>query len=163
LTQIYAPDFVGKSDQAVVFLVSSLNEELKSVMERVHRGEQVVYRFEWNLAKDSEQKDMIVFALEFADENNVSIGLAPQYWECLPSVISLGLIVIMTDPGLINEENRAAVGEEPRALVIHSAFNGLDGLAEQANQRLQAGERGNLDFLLRLLSEGAESDEKPHH
>ncbi|GEM_PF-2968942 len=165
MTKIYAPDFVGKSDQAVVILASSLDQELDGVMERFHRGDQVVYRFDWGLEKDGEQNDMVVFTLEFALGEKVAIGLSPLHWDCLPSVINLGYLVIMTDPDLLDENKKTENQEEPRALVIHNAFKGLDELAGQVNERLKTGdEPGNLDLLLRLLMEGVEeTDNKQHH
>lgn len=164
MAQVYFPDFVGRSEKAVVMLLSSLNEKLDSVIQRFHRGEQVAYRFEWYLKKDNNQNDMVVFSLEFDLGERVSIGLAPHHWNCLPYIISLGYLVLMTDPGLLSGGGIAA-GEdnEPRALVIHNAFLGLDNLAKQASERVSAGEAGNLDLLLRYLELDPGEKEKRYH
>lgn len=163
MAQIYLPDFVGKSDQAVVVLVSSLNEELDGILKRFHRGEQVAYRFAWNLGEDENQSDLVVFVLEFDSGEQVSIGLSPHHWDCLPSILSLGYLVLVTDPDLLGPEGTAGEDDEPRALVIHNAFLGMDDLVNQVAERVKAGKAGNLDLLLKLLEIDRDAGEKQYH
>lgn len=164
MTQVQLPDFVGKSDQSVVMLVSSLDEEFNDVFTRFHKGEQVAYRFHWNLEQDSDQNEMVVFSLEFDTGEKASVALSPLHWDCLPSILSLGYLVLMTDPNLLDAEGKpAGEVEEPRAFVIHNAFLGMDDLIKQIKERVKTGETENLDLLLRLFENGPDSGDKQCH
>lgn len=164
MTQVHLPDFVGRSEQSVIMLVSSLDKELNDVFKRFHRGEQVAYRFDWNLEQDNNKNDMVVFSLEFDTGEKASIALSPLHWDCLPSVLSLGYLVLMTDSNLLQAGGEpAGMAEKPRAFVIHNAFLGMDGLLKQVNERVKNGQAGNLDLLLRLFESDMDLNNKQCH
>lgn len=164
MAQAHLPDFVGKTGQSVVMLVSPLDTEFDDIFSRFHRGEQVAYRFKWNLEQDDNGNYMVVFEIEFDSGEKASIALSPFHWDCLPYLLSYGYLVLMTDPRLLHpaEEGEAEV-EKPRAFVIHDAYLGLDGLLRQADQRVQDGETKNLDILIQLFEKGPDDGEKQHH
>lgn len=159
MLHLYAPDFVGKSENAVVMLVSSLDDELEDVYERFHRGEKLAYRFFWHLDGDNETGDVVILTLEFDQGEKMQIKLTPYHWDCFPYLLTLGYLVIMTDPGLLNE---ATIPLEPRALVIENAFWGLDNLARQAHEQINKGRTGNLALLVKCLA-GVPGEDKKHH
>lgn len=165
MNKLYYPDFVGKSGRAVVILVSSLDDELSGVIDRFHRGEQVAYRFEWHLKKNEEGKYLVVFFMEFNTGEKLSIPLYPYHWDCLPAIISLGFLVLMTDSDILNKESLITDENipEPRALVIENAFWGLNEMVNQIGKEIQTQQSEELDLLLKLLDIKPEDIKKQRH
>ncbi|MCF8011176.1 MAG: hypothetical protein K9L17_09715 [Clostridiales bacterium] len=165
MDKVYIPDFVGRSEMAVIMMLTSLAEKLNNVMERFHNDEQVQYRFIWNLEQDDDSNYMVLLYLEFDSGEIVNIGLYPYHWDCLPSILSTGYLVIMTDERLLGDQDGTAGSEdgEPRAVVIHNAFTGLDRLVKEAREKVENDESEDLKLILKLFEESLDSEGEQYH
>lgn len=158
LKEVAVPEFIGETEQAVVLVVPSLEEDLSDLFERYHDGEEVDYRFSWELAELDAEKYMVTLDIAWDGQDMVSIGFPLAMWEYLPVITRRSNVVLMTDWRLIEEGIDAAVDRlgrfRPRALLVRDAGRGIGELSSKvADQAMFATSNLELTQLLDILQD----------
>jgi len=132
LREIALPDFIGESEHGMIVMVSALEDELEPLFQRFHRGENVPYRFGWQLVPLDAQNYLVTLDLNWDGGNEVAIGFTPEMWGILPAVRHKDLTVI-TDWELVGQQTEISPA---KSLVIRQAYRGFDELIRQVAQIL---------------------------
>ncbi|MDK2887373.1 hypothetical protein SAMN02745218_00256 [Desulfofundulus australicus DSM 11792] len=132
MREIALPDFIGESEHGMIVMVSALEDELEPLFQRFHRGENVPYRFGWQLVPLDAQNYLVTLDLNWDGGNEVAIGFTPEMWGILPAVRHKDLTVI-TDWELVGQQTEISPA---KSLVIRQAYRGFDELIRQVAQIL---------------------------
>lgn len=154
--EIAVPEFIGETEQAVVLVVPSLEQDLSSLFERFHEGEEIDYWFSWELTPLNEDQYMVTLEIAWDGEDVVSIGFPLDMWEYLPVITRRGNVVLMTDWRLIEEGIDAGMDRlgrfRPRALLVRDAGRGIGELSSKvADQAMYSKSNIALVQLLDIL------------
>ena len=136
MQEIVLPELIAELDNALVLVISSVDDCLTDLFERVYRGEKIDYRFKWNLIKKEDIEYVVGLIVDWGPgEKFVTIGFPQELWDFLPVIRERGQLVLMTDWKVL-EEGLAFDGEIldviiPKALVINEADMGMEFLSKQ--------------------------------
>lgn len=138
--EVAFPEFIGETEQAVIMVVPSLDQELSVLYKRFHEGEEIDYWVKWELASVSHNEYMVTLEIGWDGEDVVSIGFTLDMWEYLPVITKRSNLVLMTDWRLIEEGIAAGMDKmgrfRPKALLVRDVGLGMEGLSSKVAEQV---------------------------
>lgn len=161
------PEFIGETEQAVIMVVPSLDQDLSVLYKRFHEGEEIDYWFNWELTSISHNEYMVTLKIGWEGEDVVSIGFTLDMWEYLPVITKRSNLVLMTDWRLIEEGIAAGMDKmgrfRPKALLVRDVGQGMEGLSSKVAEVVMFRENNaELVQLLGILQSGLKSNLNIH-
>lgn len=150
--QVVFPEFLGESEMAVVVVIPSIKEDVSSVFERFHSGEEVDYWFSWDLVLTDTGEYLVVLEVDWDEGEGLVVAFTREMWEFLVLMIQKESLVIMADWDILEE------GEfKPYALLIRDVNTGLDKLYDQVKELASVNDGIEELTSLQLLLEGTDN------
>ncbi|WP_066638909.1 hypothetical protein [Desulfolucanica intricata] len=136
MQEVLLPELVAEFDDALILIMSNVDDYLTSLYDRISRGEEINYWFRWDLIKTDNLDYIVVLVVNWgSDEESLSIGFTPELWDFLGVVRDRGQLVLMTDWGIFEETIPVEVDIrdllKPKALIINDAYSGMEKLSKQ--------------------------------
>ncbi len=161
------PEFIGETEQAVIMVVPSLEQDLSVLYKRFHEGEEIDYWLNWELTSISDNQYVVALKIGWEGEDVVSIGFTLDMWEYLPVIVRRDNLVLMTDWRLIEEGIAAGMDKmgrfRPKALLVRDAGQGMAGLSNKvADKAMCRGSSTELIQLLEILQSGRKTNLNIH-
>ncbi|NQS75078.1 MAG: hypothetical protein HQP61_01355 [Peptococcaceae bacterium] len=161
------PEFIGETEQAVIMVVPTLEQDLSVLYKRFHEGEEIDYWFDWELTSINDNEYVVTLKICWEGEGVVSIGFTLDMWEYLPVIIKRGHLVLMTDWSLIEEGITAGMDKmgrfRPKALLVRDVGEGMEGLSNKvADTAMNKKSSTELIQLLEILQSGSKTDFNIH-
>lgn len=165
--EVAFPEFIGETEQAVIMVVPSLEQDLSVLYQRFHEGEEVDYWFNWELTAISDNEYVVTLKIGWEGEDVVSIGFTLDMWEYLPVIIRRSNLVLMTDWRLIEEGIAAGMDKmgrfRPKALLVRDVGQGMEGLSSKVADQVMCRESSTeLIQLLEILQSGRKTNLNIH-
>lgn len=165
--EIAIPEFIGDTEQAVIMVVPSLDQDLSVLYRRFHEGEDINYWFKWELVSFRQNEYMVTLEIGWDGDDVVSIGFTLDMWECLPLITKRSNVVLMTDWCLIEEGIHAGLDSmgrfRPKALLVRDVGYGMDGLSSKVAEQVMFREsNAELLQLLEILQRGFKTNINIH-
>ncbi|OPZ75743.1 MAG: hypothetical protein BWY80_00007 [Firmicutes bacterium ADurb.Bin456] len=156
--EISFPEFIGETEQAVVLVVPSLEQNLTALFNRFYEGDEIDYWFNWELITASNGEYMVTLEIGWDGEEVIVIGFNPVMWEYLPVITRRKHLLLITDWKLIEEGITAGMDVlgrfRPKVLLVRDAGRGMAGLSGKvADEAMFCKESHELVQLLKILQD----------
>lgn len=136
MQEIVLPELIAELDGTLILVISSVDDALAPLFERVYRGEEVNYGFKWDLMKMEDVEYYVGLIVSWGpEEESITIGFPKELWNFLSLVRESGQLMVMTDWEMLGGE--PVVDSEihelmmPKAIIIHEAYKGMETLSQQ--------------------------------
>ena len=161
------PEFIGETEQAVIMVVPSLDQDLAVLYRRFHEGEEIDYWFDWELTSVSNDEYMVTLRIGWEGTEAVSIGFTIEMWEYLPLITKRSNLVLMTDWRMIEEGVGAGVDTigrfRPNALLVRDVGQGIEALSSKVAEKAMFRESNTeLSQLFEILRSGLKTNLNLH-
>ncbi|CCO09132.1 hypothetical protein [Desulforamulus hydrothermalis] len=165
--QVVFPEFLGESEIAVVIIIPSLQQELGDLFERFYAGDEIDYRFTWDLVVTNTAEYLVVLEIDWDEGEGLLVAFSPEMWEFINLIAQKQNLVLVGDWGALEEGAALALAEggeyRPYALLIRDAHSGLDKLYDHVKELAAANQEVPELARLQLILEGAGSRPLTYH